>query len=108
MRGTLGQQVGDGPIREARIAFRNGTEISLRDVTIRADSVIGFADDGRARRAIPLAEVASVEHREVSVLQTGTVIALTAAVAYVAFIVSAFARLGPNWTALPSSVPSAR
>jgi len=63
MRGTLEQQVGEEHIREARLAFRNGDEISLRDVTVRSDSVIGFADDGRERRAIPLAEVASIEHR---------------------------------------------
>ena len=106
MRGTLEQQVGEEHIREARLAFRNGDEISLRDVTVRSDSVIGF-DDGRERRAIPLAELASIEHREVSVLHTGAAMGATAAVAYVAFICITFARLGPNWTAVPSPAPSA-
>ena len=107
MRGTLEQQVGEEHIREARLAFRNGDEISLRDVTVRSDSVIGFADNGRVRRAIPLAEVTSLEHREVSVVRTGAAMAATAAVAYVAFICIAFARLGPNWTAVPSPASSA-
>src|SRR6478609_2735189 len=80
---------------------------SLRDVTVRSDSVIGFAADGRERRAIPSAEVASIEHREVSVLRTGAAMGATAAVGYVAFICIAFARLGPNWTAVPSPAPSA-
>jgi len=102
MRGTLEQQVGDERIRQARITFRNGTELSLRDVTVRSDSVIGFADDGRERRAIPFPDVASVEHSEVSVLRTGALLVGTAAVAYVAFIVSVFSQLGPNWTVVPS------
>jgi hypothetical protein len=42
MHGTLEQQVGDEHIRVARIVLRNGTEISLRDVTVRSDSVIAF------------------------------------------------------------------
>ena len=108
MRGTLEQRVGDERIREARITLRSGDEISLRDVTVRSDSVIGFADDGRVRRAVPFAEVASIEQREVSVLQTGAVMVATAGVAYVAFIFIAFSRLGPNWSAAPSPVPSAR
>ncbi|MBW8768496.1 MAG: hypothetical protein JF589_01930 [Gemmatimonadetes bacterium] len=108
MRGTLEQQVGDERIREARIAFRNGTEISLRDATVRSDSVIGFSADGRERRAILLADVASIEHREVSVVQTGTLVVVAAAVAYVAYIYAAFARLGPTWTAVPSPAPSVR
>lgn len=94
--------MGSDRIRQARITLRNGTELSLRDVTVRSDSVIGFADDGRERRAIPFPEVASIERHEVSALRTGALLVGTAAVAYVAFIVSVFSRLGPNWTAVPS------
>jgi len=108
MRGTIELQVGDEHIREARIALRNGTETSLRDVTVRADSLIGFADDGRERCAIPFGEVVMIERREVSILRTGAVMAATVAVGYVVFLAVAFARLGPNWTAVPTPAPGAR
>jgi hypothetical protein len=108
MRGTIEQQVRDEHIREARIALRNGSETSLRDVTVRADSVIGFADDGRERRAIPFAEVAMIERREVSILRTGAVMVATVAIGYVAFVAAAFASLGPNWTAVPTPAPGSR
>jgi hypothetical protein len=108
MRGTLDRQVGDERIRQARITYRNGTEIYLRDVTVRSDSVIGFADDGRERRAIPYGEVAAVERQQISVVRTGAVVLLTAAVATVAFIVSAFAQLDENWSAAPMPAPPAR
>lgn len=108
MHGTLEQQVGDEHIRAARIALRNGTETLLRDVTVRSDSVIGVADDGRERRALPFTEVAMIEHREVSVLRTGAVMPVTAAVWYVAFVATALASLGPNYTAVPSPAPNAR
>jgi hypothetical protein len=108
MHETLDQQVGERSIRQARLTLRNGTEVSLRNVTVGSDSVIGFADDGRERRAIPVADVASVEHSEVSVLRTGALVVVTAAVAYVALIYIALSRLGPNWTAVPSPAPSTR
>jgi hypothetical protein len=100
--------VGDEHIRAARIALRNGTEISLRDVTVRSDSVIGFAEDERERRALPFTEVAMIERREVSVLRTGAVMLVTVVVGYVAFVAIALASLGPNYSAVPSPAPSAR
>ncbi len=93
--------MGEQHIHAARIAFRNGTELSLRDVTVRSDSVIGFADDGRERRAIPSVDIAWIEQREVSVLQTGALVVVTAAIAYVATVAIAFYQLGSNWTAAP-------
>ena len=108
MRGTLVQQVGEVHIRQARLTLRNGTETSLRDVTVRSDSVIGLADDGRVRRAVPFANVASIEKRQVSILRTGAVMAGTAALTYVALVVIAFSQLPPNWSAVPSPAPSVR
>jgi hypothetical protein len=108
LRGTVEQRVGEEHIHVARVTLRNGTVLSLRDVTVRSDSVIGFTDDGRERRAIPAGEVAWIEQREVSVLQTGALLLATAAVAYVAIVIAALSRLGPNWTAVPSRGVSAR
>ena len=66
VRGTLEQQVGAEPLPRARLMLRDGSELPLRDVTVRADSVIGYTESSRERRARPVADVASIDRRQVS------------------------------------------
>jgi hypothetical protein len=95
-QGPLEQQVGREPIREARLIFRNGTEVSLENVTVRSDSVIGFAEKGRDRRAFSFADVASIEQRQVSGLRTSGVVLATTTVALAALILAALVAAGPG------------
>ena len=63
-----------------------GAERDLRDVAVRADSVIGFTENPRERHALPTADVASIERRQVSVGRTaGLVVGAAAVTTFVAF-----------------------
>ena len=79
MRRPLEQQIGDEHIGWARLTFRSGSEMSLREVTVRADSVIGYADDWHERRAIPFAYVMRIERQQVSIARTGALLISAAA-----------------------------
>ena len=105
-RGALNQQTGSEPIRNARLSLRNGTEISLHDVTVRSDSVIGFAGDARERRAFPSPDVASIAQRELSVGRSSIVVVGAVAIAFLVMVGAAIGQLGNNIGATPApSVP---
>lgn len=82
--GTPQQQVVGESLGQARLSFRNGTHRALHDVTVRTDSVIGFAGNLRERRAMPVADVVFIERQQVSIRRTGALVVATAMVAYVA------------------------
>jgi len=106
VRGTLDQQVGGEPIGDARLTLRNGAELSLHDVTVRSDSVIGFLGDARERRAIPFADVTAIARRELSVARTAGVVGGTAVVAFLVLVAAAVGQIGNNIGATPApSVP---
>jgi hypothetical protein len=105
-RGTLDQQAGAEPIRNARLTLRNGTEISLHDVSVRSDSVVGFAGGARERRAFPTANVVSIAHRELSVGRSSIVVVGAVVVAYLVLLGATIGELGDNIGATPApSVP---
>jgi len=104
--GAREQQAGAEPIRHARLTLRNGAEISLHDVTVRSDSVIGFAGDARERRAFPYADVAAVEQRELSIGRTAALVGGAAVITFLVLLAAAMGQLANNIGATPApSVP---
>src|SRR6476660_2659984 len=77
-------QGGATHIAHARVRLRNGTELPLRDVTVGADSVIGYDESSSERRARPLKEVGSIDRLQVSAgrgfLVAGSALLVVAAV----------------------------
>ena len=104
-RRALDERAGSEPIRNARLTLRNGTEISLHDVTVRSDSVIGFAG-ARERRAFPAPDVVSIAQRELSVGRSSIVVVGAVAIAFLVMVGAAIGQLGNNIGATPApSVP---
>lgn len=90
----------------ALVVLRDGTRRSLRDVTVRADSVVGHAGDERTRVAVARTEVASVQTRQVSAGRTiGLVVGVVAVVALAA-LVAVVKAFGEGFTAAPSPTPA--
>ena len=104
-RRALDERAGSEPIRNARLTLRNGTEISLHDVTVRSDSVIGGAG-ARDRRAFPAPDVVSIAQRELSVGRSSIVVVGAVTVAFLVVLGAAIGQLGNNIGATPApSVP---
>ena len=83
--GTLDQRVGAEPIARARVRLRSGAELALRDVTVSSDSVSGLAGSPRERRALPRADVVSIDQQQFSVGRTtALVVGAAAAITFVA------------------------
>ena len=61
-------------IPRARVTLRDGTAIDLLEARIDPDSVVGTEPHGRARRAISVKEIAAIDSKEFSVLQTTALI----------------------------------
>ena len=78
-RPVPGTQTGAEPISRARLRTRNGTELFLHDVAVRGDSVIGYTESPRERRALLTADVASVDRRQLSVGRTTALVVGVAA-----------------------------
>jgi hypothetical protein len=97
--GTLDQQVGAEPISRARVRLRSGAELSLYNVTVRPDSVIGYTE---GRRAVSVADVASIDRRQLSAGRTAGVVVGAAAVAVVAMYGLAISALGNDINAVPA------
>lgn len=100
--GTLDQQVGADPIPRARLRLRSGDELSLEDVKVRSDSVIGYSVGSREWRAFPVANVASIDRRAVSAGRTAGVVVGTAAVAFVVIYGLAFSSFEKSINAAPA------
>jgi hypothetical protein len=81
VRGTLDQQVGADPIARARLRLRGGGELSLEDVRVRSDSVVGYSVSSHEWRAVPIATVTSIDRRGISAGRTAAVVVATAGVA---------------------------
>jgi hypothetical protein len=101
-RGALDRQAGSEPIRNARLTLRNGTQISLHDVSVRSDSVIGFAGDARERRAFPTPDVVSIAQRELSVGRSSIVVVGAVVIAFLVMVGAAIGQLGNNIGATPA------
>jgi len=101
----LGQQGSEEHISRARLTLRDHAQLTLSDVTVRADSVIGFFGDARERRAVAAADVTSIERRQVSVGRTAAVVVGSAAVAFVVVLGMTIAEFGNSINAVPA--PSA-
>jgi hypothetical protein len=96
---------GDATFPRARVVMHAGTTLTLNDVTIRPDSVIGIAGAERRRVAVARAEVERVETRGVSAGRTIGLVGGVLAVAALAALV-AVARALSEFTAAPSPFPS--
>jgi hypothetical protein len=99
---TSDQQADTEPIARARLRLRSGAELSLRDVRVRGDSVVGYAGDPRERRAVPIADVASIERRRLSVGRTAGIVVGAAAVTTIVAFGLAMRDLGNSINAVPA------
>jgi hypothetical protein len=97
-------QAADPTFERARVVLRDGVRIALRDVTVRADSVVGFAGSDRTRVAVARSEVAQVESRGVSVGRTLAVLGGVVAIVAIAALAAVASALG-DFTAAPSPSP---
>jgi hypothetical protein len=61
--GTAEENVGRPSINRARVVLRDGSEIILRDATIRSDSVVGKTVKTYERRAVATGDVSYVDSR---------------------------------------------
>ena len=100
--GTLDQQVGAEPIARARLRLRSGAELSLREVTVRGDSVIGYTESPRERRALPVADVASMDRRSLSAGRTAAVVVGAAAVTTIVALGLAIRDFGNSINVVPA------
>ena len=75
--GTPDPQGGATHIAHARVRLRNGTELPLSDVTVGADSVTGYDEESRERRARAVADVGSIDRLQVSAGRTAVVVGST-------------------------------
>jgi hypothetical protein len=100
--GALGQQVGAEPISRARLRLRSGGELSLEDVRIRNDSVVGYSVSSREWRAFPVGNVTSIDRRGLSAGRTAAVVVGTGAVAYLVMYGLAFSSLQKSINAVPA------
>lgn len=98
MPATPDPQGGATHIAHARVRLRNGTELPLRDVTVGADSVIGYDEDSNERRAHPVADVGSIDRLQVSAGRSaavaGSSVVVLATVAGVALLAVMSASMG--------------
>jgi hypothetical protein len=100
-----GRVAGDASYPRARVVLRDGTTLSLDDVTVRPDSVIGFSGPERTRVAVAQPQVDRIETRRVSPGRTiGLVGGVLAVLALAALI--AVAQALSDFTAAPSPIPS--
>jgi hypothetical protein len=95
---------GDATYPRARVVLRDGTTLSLTDVTIRPDSVIGFAGAERTRVAVAQPQVERVETRDVSMGRTLGLVGGVLAVLVLAALI-AIAQTFSEFTAAPSPLP---
>ena len=96
---------GDASYRRARVVLRDGTTLSLSDVTVRPDSLIGFAGDERTRVAVAQPQVERIETRGVSAGRTIGLVGGVLAVIALAVLV-AIAQALSDFEAAPSPIPS--
>ncbi|HKP14648.1 MAG TPA: hypothetical protein VJT85_01220 [Gemmatimonadaceae bacterium] len=96
---------GDASYRRARVVLRDGTTLSLNDVTVRPDSLIGFAGDERTRVAVAQPQVERIETRGVSAGRTIGLVGGVLAVIALAVLV-AIAQALSDFEAAPSPIPS--
>jgi hypothetical protein len=61
--GSAAENVGRPSINRARLVLRDGSELILRDATIRPDSIVGNTVETRARRAVATGDVSYVDSR---------------------------------------------
>src|SRR4051812_40285727 len=61
--GTAEENVGRPAIGRVRLVLHDGSDVILRDATIRADSIVGKALETRVRRAVATADVSYVDAR---------------------------------------------
>ena len=79
-------------------------ELSLEDVKVRSDSVVGYSTSSREWRTFPVGSVASIERRGVSAGRTAAVVVGTAAVGAVVIYGLAYASFLNSVNAVPAAV----
>jgi hypothetical protein len=97
---------GDATFPRARVMLRDGTTLTLIDVTLRPDSVIGVAGAERARVAVEQQKVDRVETRNVSVGRTIGLVGGVLAVAALAALVAVAQILSEGFAAARAPLPS--
>jgi hypothetical protein len=96
------QQAAAEPFGRARLRLRSGAELTLRDMTVRGDSAIGFTENPRERRALPIGDVASIERRQLSAGRTAGVVVGAVAVTTIVAFGLAIRDLGNSINAVPA------
>jgi hypothetical protein len=96
------EQAGAEPIPRARVRMRSGAELALREVTVSSDSVIGLSGSPRERRALPRADVVSIDRRQLSVGRTAGLVVGVAAVTVIVAYGMAFSELQKSINAIPA------
>ena len=96
----------DASYGRARVVLRDSTRLTLREVVVRPDSVVGFADADRTRVAVARPDVVRVETRQVGVGRTIGLVGGVLAVVALAVLV-AVAQALSDWSAAPAPAPSA-
>jgi hypothetical protein len=79
------------PLGHAKVFLRDGTELELRDATIRSDSIIGFGGDAHARLAVTRTDVVRVDALQPDALKTvlaGALLTVSLTFLYVATVVA--------------------
>jgi hypothetical protein len=103
--GTAEDNVGGPSINRARLVMRDGSEIILRDATIRPDSIIGKAVETRVRRAVATTDVSYVDSRRPWTQRTaGGLGGLAIAAALTAIVVGFAVYIGGYAAPSPSSI----
>jgi len=92
---TPDPQYGPTHIAHARVWLRNGSHLPLREVTVGADSVIGYGEDSHERQARPAADVASIDRLQVSAGRSALVV-ISAAAAITALAAASLASTASN------------
>ena len=83
-------------VARARVTWRDGSRIELRDVVVRADSVLGRSGETAARIALARAQITTIETRAVSTLRTVSLVVGVAAVVTVFAIGKAISELSSD------------
>jgi len=105
--GTAEANVGRPSINRARLVLTDGSELILRDATIRPDSIVGKTVETRVRRAVATADVSYVDARRPWTQRTaGGLAGLAVAgaitaiiVGFTAYITGGYAAQSPTSTA---------
>jgi len=105
--GSAEQNVGRPSINRARLVLRDGSELVLRDATIRPDSIVGNTVETRVRRAVATTDVSFVDARRPWTQRTAGGLAGLAVAGAITAIVVGFTAYITGGYAAPTPTPDA-